>query len=250
MTWLALLLAGVGVADLVASARPTPRWVSPAAGSALVVLVAALAGLLSVADWLAVALACGTVAAWHLLAPDAEASPGRARGALAALLGPMAVLLGVSGFASAAGGPLAAWLAWVDVLPLDGVPAGRAMLLGALTLANLATAHLVVRYVLVAVDARPPRRRPSPEEPAPASERLRGGRLLGPMERLLVLGFGVAGNLTAAGVVVAAKGLLRWPELQAAARDAPGDVDEVTEYFLIGTFTSLLLALASVALVG
>ena len=36
---------------------------------------------------------------------------------------------------------------------------------------------------------------------------------LGPLERLFILGLGLAGNLTAAAIVVAAKGLLRFPEL-------------------------------------
>ncbi|MFZ2427596.1 MAG: hypothetical protein WAW71_05580, partial [Propioniciclava sp.] len=76
------------------------------------------------------------------------------------------------------------------------------------------------------------------------------GRLLGPMERLLVIGFGATGHVEAAAVVVAAKGLLRFPELQAAARQEPRAVDEVTEYFLVGTFSSLLLALGSVVLLA
>ena len=37
------------------------------------------------------------------------------------------------------------------------------------------------------------------------------------MERLLIIGFGAAGHIEAAAVVVAAKGILRFPELQAAA---------------------------------
>mgnify|MGYP006906538022 FL=1 len=68
------------------------------------------------------------------------------------------------------------------------------------------------------------------------------------MERLLIIGFGAAGHIEAAAVVVAAKGILRFPELQAAARREPRAVDEVTEYFLVGTFASLLVALASVVL--
>lgn len=49
---------------------------------------------------------------------------------------------------------------------------------------------------------------------------------------------------------MAAKGLVRFPELNAASRNAPTRprIDEVTEYFLIGSFASILVALASVAL--
>ena len=46
------------------------------------------------------------------------------------------------------------------------------------------------------------------------------------MERVFIVGLGLAGQLTAASIVVAAKGLLRWPELQSqagAGEDPPAD---------------------------
>ena len=49
-------------------------------------------------------------------------------------------------------------------------------------------------------------------------KQLKGGRVLGPMERVFVVALGALGDLTAAAVVVAAKGLLRFPELQRAQR--------------------------------
>jgi hypothetical protein len=76
------------------------------------------------------------------------------------------------------------------------------------------------------------------------------------MERLVILGLGLAGELGAAGIVIAAKGLLRFPEVQAAARagggaayqGGPAGIDDITEYFLVGSFVSWLTALASLAL--
>ena len=63
--------------------------------------------------------------------------------------------------------------------------------------------NVVVRLVLVATGAM---------EAAPsvdgADQELRGGRLLGPLERLFILGLGLAGEVTAAGLVIAAKGLI------------------------------------------
>ena len=83
--------------------------------------------------------------------------------------------------------------------------------------------------------------------PAADNEKsLKGGRLLGPMERLLIVGLGLAGHVTAASIVVAAKGLLRFPELQRGS--GAGGPSDVTEYFLIGSFASWLLALGGVAL--
>lgn len=61
----------------------------------------------------------------------------------------------------------------------------------------------------------------------------------------------LAGQFTAAAVVVAVKGLLRFPELQrgvSAEARTPDGPSDVTEYFLIGSFASWLVALAGVAL--
>jgi hypothetical protein len=92
-----------------------------------------------------------------------------------------------------------------------------------------ATANLVVRLVL-----------DSAGSPAEESETtLKGGRILGPMERTFIFALGVAGELTAASIIVAAKWLLRFPELQ---RDKGSRVDALTEYFLVGSLTSWLLA--------
>jgi len=68
------------------------------------------------------------------------------------------------------------------------------------------------------------------------------------MERTFIFALGLAGQLTAAAIIVAAKGLLRFPEIQ-AQRDASDSVDELTEYFLVGSMASWLLALAFLPLV-
>lgn len=67
--------------------------------------------------------------------------------------------------------------------------------------------------------------------------------MLGPLERLFIFALALGGDLAAAAVVVAAKGLLRFPELRRAEEDRgrPGS-DLVTEYFLVGTLTSWLVA--------
>jgi hypothetical protein len=46
--------------------------------------------------------------------------------------------------------------------------------------------------------------------------------------------------------VIAAKGLLRWPELQDARKQ--DRIHAVTEYFLVGSFTSWTVALTSLVL--
>ena len=97
-------------------------------------------------------------------------------------------------------------------------------------LAMLSTSNVLVRLALDAVGV-----------PAVTNEKqLRGGRLLGPMERLFLLILATAGQVAAGSAVVAAKGLLRYPELRSGHDRGPTDV---SEYFLIGSFASWLLAL-------
>ena len=129
-----------------------------------------------------------------------------------------------------------------SALTRDGAP--TVVLVTGVLLLQLSTGNLLVRMLLDAVGV-----------PAARNERtLKGGRLLGPMERLFILLLALAGELTAAAVVVAAKGLLRWPELRerhARGRRGPGDQgpSDVSEYFLIGSFASWLLAISGWLLV-
>jgi hypothetical protein len=127
-------------------------------------------------------------------------------------------------------GVLTRWYDGLQVPAAAGLSFDRfAVVLGGLLFLQ-ATANVVVRLVL-----------DSAGSPAEQSEStLKGGRILGPMERTFIFALGVAGELTAASIIVAAKGLLRFPELQ---RGAPARVDALTEYFLVGSLTSWLLAL-------
>jgi hypothetical protein len=65
------------------------------------------------------------------------------------------------------------------------------------------------------------------------------------MERVLILGLGLAGQLAAATAVVAAKSIIRFPEINAqkARENCNIGIDDVTEYFIVGTFASWITAL-------
>lgn len=229
MTALGCWLVVVGLCDLVRSARDAtagPRRLLLLALGTCLLLGAALA--LSVPWWLALLWVLALVL-WVL-------------GSAAALVGHGAMAR-VVGFVGLGGGVVVSLLAGDAVEAPSRVVSGplgdlapETLLLGAgVLLAQLSTANVLVRLVLDAVGV-----------PASDNEKsLKGGRLLGPMERLLITGLGMAGQLTAAGLVVAAKGLLRFPELQRGARSGASDI---TEYFLIGSFASWLLALGGVAL--
>jgi hypothetical protein len=70
---------------------------------------------------------------------------------------------------------------------------------------------------------------------------LRGGTWIGVLERIAVTGCVLAGDMTSVALVVAVKGLGRYPEL----RENPG----ASERFVIGTLSSMIWA-ALVGLVG
>ena len=107
----------------------------------------------------------------------------------------------------------------------------RTVMLAGVLLFELSTSNILVRLLLDATGV----------SAATNETDLKGGRLLGPMERVFILVLAVAGELTAAAVVVAAKGLLRFPELQRSRR-AQGPT-AVSEYFLIGSLASWLLGI-------
>ena len=86
------------------------------------------------------------------------------------------------------------------------------------------------------------RYKPQPSEPAQTDaegELLRTGRVIGMLERVLLFLILVQGEWAAVGFVIAAKSVVRFPELN--KRD-------FAEYYLLGTLASFLFAILSVLL--
>jgi hypothetical protein len=216
---LAVLLAAVGAADL---AR---RW------KIVIGLVIVVAGLLALgAGWHTVWLAAvlGLVV---IIWVDAAAHDSSAGTWLLAVVSLGLVVL--SGELPDGRAPLQDWYDGLDVPRLAGVPLDRAALgLGVVLFLGTA-ANVVVRR---AVKSTGPRVLDEEGD-------LRGGRLLGPLERWFVLACALSGNLAAIAVVVAAKGILRFPEI---SRDRPDGLR--AEYVLVGSFVSWALALVFVPL--
>ncbi len=236
MTGLAVWLAVVGACDLIRAGRDTTsvRRRAAIAGVGVSLLLLAIVSLQP--EGLHLAVGAGWVVAfllWLLGSAGALSQDGlRVAGRVVAFAGLAAgVVLGLAvddGVTLVTAAPGA----------LGGVPLERVLLVVAVVLLQLSTANIVVRLVLDAVGV-----------PAADNEKqLKGGRVLGPMERVFLVALGAAGHVTAAAIVVAAKGLLRFPELQRGERAAgPSDV---TEYFLIGSFASWLVALGGVGLLA
>ena len=247
MTWLALVLIGVGITDLVYSWISRPRVAEGVAAVAVVVL-GLLGGVSDLGDVLGLLAVLVAVVVWG---ESVTYGFGSRRFAVPLVVLAAVVTAGVLASAATqpAGGLLREWLADSTLPVLAGLDPDRALLLVGVLLVQLSTGNVVVRLVLGASGTTNPMR--STTGPAPA---LKGGRLLGPMERVFIVGLGLAGEVTAASIVIAAKGLLRFPELQSARagtspQTGPG-IHEVTEYFLVGSFVSWSVSLVSLALVA
>ncbi|MBO0680874.1 hypothetical protein JRC04_25690 [Mycolicibacterium sp. S2-37] len=247
MSALAVLLIAIGLADT--CRRITRRPWLPVA----VVPVAVAACALSAELWhrgdlplLAIAVAGGI--AWELLGARAERTGRRPWAPLIALGAAATAVIVLSGWASPVAGLVGRWSEWTQLPTVGAVSADRLLMIVGVVLLQLVTGNQLVRLVLASVGAVKPAGEPQ------ASDRLKGGRLLGPMERLLILGLGLAGQLAAATAVVAAKSIIRFPEINAQKARANGNgdlgigIDEVTEYFLVGSFASWIVALGGLAL--
>lgn len=242
MSAVAVLLIAVGCSDLL---RPflAGRRLAVAFAPALVLVFAALCGLWHRGDVLLIGIAAAAATGWRLSDAAADGRSGPRQAApLLIFPGALLPLMALSGFASPIAGPMRAWWEWAQ--PTTGVTPTRAAMAVGVVLLQLATANIMVRLLLKSVGAVKPAGQPQP------SDKLKGGRLLGPMERLLIVGLGLAGQLSVATAVIAAKSIIRFPEINAQKAKAEGGVgiDDITEYFLIGSLGSWMIALGGLAL--
>lgn len=239
MSGLAVMLIAMGIAD---ACRRLTRflWIPLVVAPIAVAGTAALAGLWHLGDIALLLTAVAASVGWLVLSARTERTGDREWAALA-IFGVAVCLLSVlSGWGSDVGGLIGRWPSWVG---LDVAP-DRLLMITGVVLLQLVTGNQLVRLLLGSVGAVKPVGEPQP------SDKLKGGRLLGPMERLLILGLGLAGQLAAATAVVAAKSIIRFPEINAQKARENGSIgiDDVTEYFLVGSFASWIVALGGLAL--
>jgi hypothetical protein len=133
--------------------------------------------------------------------------------------------------------------AWTHALPFPGARAltgAELLLLFAVVLFLTAPANSIVRTLLTSTRT----------EWKASEQKLRGGRYIGVIERWMIFCLALAGEPTAAALIVSAKSLLRFPELSKAGTkseaNASAEIDVVTEYFLLGSLASWALALVFV----
>lgn len=244
MSWLALLLIGIATTDL-AHSLWRRRVVPEALGGLVVVAVALAAGFDSQRDVGALVVVVAVVLAWGQTVTWGFSRRGRPWVPLLVLgLGLTAAVVAAP-WAGPVDGPIADWLARDPLPALAETSPERVLLVAGLVLAQMSTGNVLVRLVLSATGTMNPAQHGTASDP---EMKLKGGRLLGPMERLLIFGLGLAGEFTAAGIVIAAKGLLRFPELQSKGEQER--IHQLTEYFLVGSFVSWLIPLGSLVLLS
>ena len=240
MSWLGILLIGFAVTDLTHAVRRI-RFLPECVGALVALSVGLLAGLTSGRDVGALFVIAGVVLLWGLTVTWGFGHPGPAWLPLGVFVLALSVAVACSGLAPEAAGPLARWLDSVTLPVLRDVSADRFLLMAGAFGIQLSTGNVLVRLVLKSTGTIHPL-----ADGAMPPTRLKGGRLLGPLERVFILALALGGQVTAASVVVAAKGLLRFPEL--SSRRDQVRIHQMTEYFLLGSFMSWLVALGSYVL--
>lgn len=247
----AFLLLAVGAADLVRRFAPRP-WIG-------YVVVAVLLLLLGSAGDALLPMLLGLVggAAWVWCMPTERRAP---LGFWPAVLLALASVAGVvSVGARADAGIIGA--VWTLRAPFGEVPFDLALLALGIALFLLESSNLVVRAALDGEHTWRPAELLRPAEsaavldPAPVTESLpasappipadgrvgfQGGRLIGPLERILVLILTLAAAYPVLAAMLAAKGIVRFPEI---SRD--GETGARAEYFLVGSLVSWVVGLGA-----
>jgi hypothetical protein len=270
MILLALLLAALGIADLVRSRLSPTRttWLAALFGILTILLGVAGAGL----DWWWSPVGAVAVIGWLVATREGSGLHRSGYWAIGALVLVVvaAVVFGPSlRFEQSPGSPTGVLLDWYAALPYAALTA-VSFTTFALTVGGLLflfeTSNVIVRLALRAErtdpadDAVPapthavvaPRRwwqRSAPPAEAetiaaPEFTELKGGRFIGPLERIFLLALVISGQFTAIAAIVAAKGIIRFPEI---SKDAPGG--SKAEYFLVGSFASWALVVVVAVLI-
>lgn len=221
-----IVLLCVGIADLIRLYTARGWRAACFAVAALLVLLGSAGA--DAAVWSFVGFAVAAV--WVIANPERRG--GRA-GLWPVVLVAAVCLVAVAQSGARSGqGPLGAL--WPERSPLGAVSLDVAVLVLGAVVFLLESGNVIVRAALRGGDV-------PDEEDRPA---LKGGRLIGPLERALVFALTLTGAFTLLAAVLAAKGIVRFPEI---SRD--GDGGTRAEYFLVGSLVSWVTALGAAFLV-
>ncbi|MGM1016725.1 MAG: hypothetical protein ACQEW8_04225 [Actinomycetota bacterium] len=245
-----LVLLTVGAVDLVRQFVPR-RWIGYLA---VAVVVLALGSASAAVLPMLFALAAGALWVWSM--PDHRDSrltfwPAVALAVLSVLA---VVLLGDRTDPGLVG------RVWEISSPFGPIPFDLAILVVGIMAFLLESGNLIVRAALSgehtwrpdddpveSSDADPTADPPVPtagSEVRPVGGGFKGGRLIGPLERVVVFLLTLTGAYTLLAAVLAAKGIVRFPEI---SKD--GETGARAEYFLVGSLVSWVIALGAAFLV-
>ncbi|GAA1497063.1 hypothetical protein [Paeniglutamicibacter kerguelensis] len=171
---------------------------------------------------------------------EEAAAPLRLWPALGVLLGTLAFAV-IDTTDPTVGTPAGIWHStaapeWIREIPLASI-----LVAIGVGLFLLESSNIVVRSALRPGSIH--RRGVLAEAPVPLPD-LRGGRLIGPLERLGLLTLTLAGMFTIVASLIAAKGIVRFPEIS-----NDGATGSKAEYFLVGSLFSWGLSLLGVGLI-
>jgi hypothetical protein len=216
-----LLLFAIGAVDLVRQFVPASRrWIGYAVSAVVLILI----GSLCDAAGYMIAAAAGA-AAWLLSMPD---RPDRRQGFWPA------VVLAVASVASVVVLGDRAPAGWLES-PFGHVSPDLAVLAVGVVVFLLESGNVVVRAALAGEHTW---------KPTSAEGGFKGGRLIGPLERVLAFLLMLVPAYSLLAALLAAKGIVRFPEI---SKD--GETGARAEYFLVGSLVSWAMALGGALLV-
>jgi hypothetical protein len=244
MTCLALILITTGIADLGRTTGEAENRLARGFRGAILGFGAANVVVWAVSwNWWWVMAATAVAVIWIFLS---ETTTNIRHVALPVLL--LAMSLAVLAFPdrSQIAGPFGAWIGTLPYPVLSGVGPQRLLVGLGVALVLLSTTNVAVRLVVGTTHtlvSRPSKGDLQYSDADRNEKELKGGRLIGPIERLLIAGLAVAGQFGAIGGLLAAKGIVRFPEISKSK-----DIEQQAEYFLVGSLTSWLVAIGLTAL--
>lgn len=248
-----LLIAVIGLTDIMRSGRGSrARWLLVASLWAVIAVIGVLALALpplAVAGVILIALA------WMLLMPSDDAAEPRRLWPVPVLL--IAVIAAAALLEDTSGrSPLAS--AWNDLAgaAASGIPLSVALAAAAVAVFLTTSGNIIVRAALGRSHAQTGagsstarriwelriRGRAIGEVGQRSVSRmsepsLKGGRLIGPIERVLIVVLAISGTSVLIAALVAAKGVVRFPEIS-----EDRGVGSKAEEFLVGSFASWSLS--------
>jgi hypothetical protein len=234
---LATALIIIGLGDIFRSLLRGGVFLTLAVLGGVAGLVLLATGLLTGLPWWAVGLSALPALLWFFTVSVQPDAPTRSvRDAAPKILG----FVLISGVITVVGDTVGTAGETLPVPIVGRFDTEFAVLAAGLTLFHVVSANALVRLALSAEQHG----RSAPEaEVLVRKPQLKGGRWIGPLERITLTGLLVAGAYPVVAGLIAAKGIVRFPEMHEDRAEG-----NKAEYFLVGSFVSWTIAIIAAGL--